>query len=444
MTGFSETIQSIFRDKTRVLIILMSTAALLRLVMLWSSTFDPPWHYPDLYHHYADLVFEGKIPYRDFTVEYPQLAILIFLIPKIVCVVSGNEALYRPVYVTMTFAADMVNVFLVYRLTEMYLTYYGPRQRVLSRKTGNHNDFGEENLEPDQRRVFELSLIYAGSPIAAYLSLYRYDVFVILLVLIALNIFMKRIFFLQCGIVTAHCSTAPAWILLGFAACLKWYPALLAIPFFSAEFIDKKKAFRMATLFVAVVIAVMLPFILLSPEGFLNSYTFHFSRYPNRGSILVPITTFLGLDRNALNKVSLVIMLSLLAIISFYSFKHPQKILQSSSMLVITFVLFNKVFSTQFVLWYTSISAPLVYDGWEYFYLGVAQVFAWIELPVALENPPSVIGKWAFTMMFLILLLRRERIIAKVKKDLTDIIHRRQKFLQQHPFIISKIRPALN
>ncbi len=45
---------------------------------LWSGYDDR-----DIYFQYATLALEGKIPYRDFTVEYPPLALPLFLAPRL-------------------------------------------------------------------------------------------------------------------------------------------------------------------------------------------------------------------------------------------------------------------------------------------------------------------------------------------------------------------------
>jgi hypothetical protein len=37
----------------------------------------------DIYFHYATQIREGRIPYRDFRVEYPPLALPLFLAPAL-------------------------------------------------------------------------------------------------------------------------------------------------------------------------------------------------------------------------------------------------------------------------------------------------------------------------------------------------------------------------
>src|SRR5262249_25657491 len=49
------------------------------LVKLNSGTDDT-----DIYYRYASMTWYGKVPYRDFHVEYPPLALVLFLVPRLV------------------------------------------------------------------------------------------------------------------------------------------------------------------------------------------------------------------------------------------------------------------------------------------------------------------------------------------------------------------------
>jgi hypothetical protein len=65
-----------------------------------------------IYHQYVERIVEGNLPYRDFPVEYPILAIPIFLIPRLA---GQSFEAYRVAFVGLMLAINAIAVWLVAR-----------------------------------------------------------------------------------------------------------------------------------------------------------------------------------------------------------------------------------------------------------------------------------------------------------------------------------------
>src|SRR5262249_12405963 len=65
---------------------------------------------------HASKVLAGAIPYRDFVVEYPPLALLVFLLPRLVA--GNNFGLYAALFALQMLLWDALCVSLVLRWTK--------------------------------------------------------------------------------------------------------------------------------------------------------------------------------------------------------------------------------------------------------------------------------------------------------------------------------------
>lgn len=69
----------------------------------------------DIYHKYAAFILAGQVPYRDFRVEYPPLAVPLFVLPALVA--TGRDA-YRFAFAVEMFLCNAMVVLTVARWVE--------------------------------------------------------------------------------------------------------------------------------------------------------------------------------------------------------------------------------------------------------------------------------------------------------------------------------------
>jgi hypothetical protein len=82
-------------------------------LLLWRAG-DDPMEQGDvrLYHRYAATIVEGKVPYRDFDIEYPILAVPCFLLPRLL---AADFDRYRCLFAAQMLAVNALTVWLVAR-----------------------------------------------------------------------------------------------------------------------------------------------------------------------------------------------------------------------------------------------------------------------------------------------------------------------------------------
>lgn len=184
-----------------------------------------------VYRAYADALYAGLLPYRDFAVEYPPLALLPIALGGLL---GLGEAAYA-----WGFGALMLVAALVVQREAARLG--GPRAAWL----------------------------LVALPVAlGALVRTRFD-----LVPTALAV---------AGIATLAVRGRPrtAFGLLALGAATKLWPAVLAVVAFAWLLGrgEARAAWRGAAVFVAVLAAVWLPFAALAPAGFVDQFTFHLDR----------------------------------------------------------------------------------------------------------------------------------------------------------------------
>ncbi|MEW1698239.1 glycosyltransferase family 87 protein [Streptomyces sp. NPDC093249] len=152
-------------------------------------------------------------------------------------------------------------------------------------------------------------------------------------------------------------------VLLGLATAAKFYPALLLCPLLLLCWrAGKWREFGTAVLGAAGAwLVVNLPVMLLAPEGWKQFYLFSRDRNVDFGSVwlLISQRTGQGIPPERANLYALVLMLVAVAGLAYLAFTAPRRprFAQLAFLVVAAFVLTNKVYSPQYVLWLVPLAA---------------------------------------------------------------------------------------
>jgi len=184
-----------------------------------------------LYQGFAHAVFDGRVPYRDFFMEYPPGALAVFLPPDVFGPTHYNAAFKT--LMAVCGAATIVAVAL-----------------LLAR------------LGATRARTWIALVLLAVSPVAlGPISLNTYDAWPALLTVVALALLLAA-------------APVAAFAVLGLAFASKVYPVVLLPP--ALVYIwrtgGRAKASRALAAFAAVAALVVVPFLALAPHGLAESF----------------------------------------------------------------------------------------------------------------------------------------------------------------------------
>ncbi|MFJ9826919.1 glycosyltransferase family 87 protein [Streptomyces sp. NPDC101160] len=146
-------------------------------------------------------------------------------------------------------------------------------------------------------------------------------------------------------------------VLLGLATAAKFYPILLLVPVFLLCWRAAKwRAFGAAVLGGAGSwLVVNLPVMLLAPEGWKQFYVFSTERNVDFGSVWLFISQTTGavIRPGTANYWALFLMILAALGLAYLAFTAPRRprLAQLAFLIVAAFVLTNKVYSPQYVLW---------------------------------------------------------------------------------------------
>ncbi|GGV80220.1 membrane protein [Streptomyces gelaticus] len=152
-------------------------------------------------------------------------------------------------------------------------------------------------------------------------------------------------------------------ILIGLATAAKLYPVFLLGPVFVLCWrAGKWREFGTATLGAVVSwLVVNLPVMTLAPEGWKKFYTFSEERGIDFGSFWLIITQRTGesIETSTVNHISELLMALLCAGIAALTLMAPRRprFAQLAFLVVAAFILINKVYSPQYVLWLIPLAA---------------------------------------------------------------------------------------
>jgi uncharacterized membrane protein len=184
----------------------------------------------------ARQMLAGNIPYRDFTSEYPPLALLMFYLPALI--LDSN-----PAY-GLLFTGEMLlfDLAIVYFIADIALHIQLPVTRTLTTYT---------------------LLLLAVGPIMAI----RFDLMPAALIVAALWAFIKG-------------KNALAWAILALGVTGKIYPLIVApaFGFYLLRNRQFKTLFKGVAAFSLTLLACNLPLFLMNPGGFIGIVTYHGQR----------------------------------------------------------------------------------------------------------------------------------------------------------------------
>lgn len=326
-----------------------------------------------IYFRYARRALNGELPYRDYLVEYPPFSLPFFIVPGFLCYILGNFSLqtYSIAFHTQCFLLTLLTLWLV---SKLYLKLY-----------------------PDtnwQKAAWRLGLFSFGCVAISLYLFQRYDIAASCLTFGAVYLFMQKrpiAAGFMLGLATA-CKLYPAILLPLFLLYFWYYHAKPEQPFSLSIFKPSvAPALKIIAGFSSGVLLVALPFYLASPSGFLKFLSYHGERGLELESIfagLVVFASYLGIapaitmvEAAALGLASPWVkplasfstLLTLGGLAVFYLWfwrkfarlrlysaskdkesqfvKQSQFLLEASSVLLLWFILANKVLSPQYMIW---------------------------------------------------------------------------------------------
>jgi len=302
-----------------------------------------------LYQGFAAAVFDGRVPYRDFFVEYPPGAFAVFLPPWMLGSSHYNAA-FKTLMALCGIATLLLVAFLLVR------------------------------LGASTRRVWAAVLLVALSPLAlGPISLNTYDAWPALLTLAALAALLAG-------------RPAAAFALLGAAFAAKVYPIVLLPP--ALVFVwrtgGQRAAQRALGAFAGVAALFVVPFLILAPHGLLDSFRAQAARslqVESLGGAALAVADRLGVYSATvvhrtghaisydlagtlprvlagLSSAAQLLAVATVAWLYFRGRDDPRRLAVSFGAAVTGFLVFTRFFSPQYMVWvipFVALLGPLAW-----------------------------------------------------------------------------------
>ena len=290
-----------------------------------------------LYFSYAEKMVSFNMPYSDFDAEYPPLAMLFILIPRFF---SFNSYSYQLAFGVEVFLFLLLGAYFIYKIAERY------------------------NDKPG--RFVLIYLLFVLINIDFVLD--RYDAIPMILLFGALYFFLEKKYSLM-------------WIMIALGTLTKLYPILVA-PLILLYFL-KEKEYKEIGKGIGICAAVgaigMLPFIIADMDTAFMFLTYHMDRGMQVESVFSSVIMMLSIfdivdigyifsygsdnltgdvpDMVASFMMPLMIVTIMVTILAYAHIKWKRnhddfKLLNVASLMVVMcFMVFNKVLSSQYLIW---------------------------------------------------------------------------------------------
>jgi hypothetical protein len=192
----------------------------------------------------------------------------------------------------------------------------------------------------------DLSYLYAIAPTGIAALFINWDLWAIVTMLLSIYWFDRK-------------RETLSAVILAISIATKFFPIVLLLPiaiiFLRRQ--DIRGAIRYIVLTLSVFVAINIPFALTTPQGWWRFYELNLERKADWGSLWYALSV-LGLDLAAINYLSILTLLIVIAAVSIFLLQVERTLPLSESALYIFIgvMAVSKVYSPQFVLWL----APLV------------------------------------------------------------------------------------
>ncbi len=301
------------------------------------SAFDIRIH-PDveLYFTYATSMVSGNLPYRDFTAEYPPLALIFLLLPRLLF--STLEG-YADGFAFLIIIFDIIGLVLVSRFSQIL--------RLNHIKT---------------LTIYTLAFFALGD-----IAINRFDVIPVIFTLGAVYFYATGKFKFS-------------WFILGLGALTKLFPLAL-VPLFAIPYLIKRRYKPLLSglaILIFTGLMLVIPSFIISPEGFMEFFEFHTTRglqlESSYASLLMlanifgitsieAVQAFASVDIKSpaadffVTASTYITIASLLACYWLFFQKNKRggfnhdALISFSLGCIIFIIISSKVFSTQFIIW---------------------------------------------------------------------------------------------
>ena len=318
--------------------------------VLFNTVYKTPYSAMGVFLKYASLVMQGQVPYVDFSLEYPPLALLFFVLPRLA---SSSIIIYTILYKAEVLLAILIGLFLIY---------------LLARRLGK--------APWKMMLVYTLCIIAVG-PIVAE----QFDIFSAILTLGSLYAYILG-------------KNKTAWALLALGALTKIYPLFLAPVYLVIALRNRQYRAAGSGILTALLIGVIFagPFVIVGSDSIKSLVEYHLQRgiqLESTYSSFLLIFDKLGLTQvntvfnfgswnlaggpvDALTKLSSYLLVILLLIAYWFIYRRTKPGKSQSTrigayaLLVLCIVLItSKVLSPQYLIWLIPL-LPLVLQRGRY------------------------------------------------------------------------------
>ncbi len=303
-----------------------------------------------VYFRYAALIRHGEMPYRDFSLEYPPLAVVLFLTPFLFS--HANAGSYITFFHIENLFISCGIIILLSLLAWRQWHSLPTVARVLA--------------------IYSFFLCALGSIVET-----RFDLAVAFLILASLVSFLTERYLL-------------AWVLVGAGIMIKLVPIIL-IPLYLITHYRQGQLVKLRQgllAFAAAILITTLPFLVASPGGFVSFLSYHGKRpieiestwaaavmlwaKVDHNYLITTVNSFASRNivaqgTNLLALLSFPVTASFLLLLYFHFFRlqsrsfekqnYKDVIVRFSLAAIAIFILFGKVFSPQFLIWMMPLAA---------------------------------------------------------------------------------------
>jgi len=271
-----------------------------------------------LYYKYGSLLLQGK----PVAAEYPELAIVFW---GIAAYISGSLTTFRFAYPILMLPFGCLTVYLLH-------------------KTGLR--FGSSELGSAS------ALLYALSPFTAIFWMFKFDE-------VATSFLMVGLYAL---VLQKHRLTGLS-AAIGFL--IKWFPALVlpsALVFFARK--STRATLELLGIFSGIVVAIVISYHAIWDGSYTFAYTFHAFRNINgesiyylfeyllTGNFIIPSGSPTPIYMTNSFVSSVMILAGIAWLILLVRKANASNFVYLSSLTVLLFLLVNKIYSVQYVLWF--------------------------------------------------------------------------------------------